>query len=78
MDFFWGLIALVVAAIVIVAVVATLVRRLRWHRRDVRIVDMHNRGCSVSQIAEALDSTDEEVRKAMKRISGSMGSKTGG
>jgi hypothetical protein len=51
----------VIVAILVVADVATLVLGLSSHRRDVRIVDMRNRGCSVSEIAKALNSTGDEV-----------------
>jgi hypothetical protein len=77
MDFLWGAIAIMLGAIFVVAGVAALVQGLRTHTRDVRIVDMRNRGCSVSEIAKALNSTDEQVRKAMKRITGSVGPTTG-
>jgi len=61
MDFLWGVIAIVIVAILVVADAATLVLGLSSHRRDVRIVDMRNRGCSVSEIAKALNSTGDEV-----------------
>jgi DNA-binding NarL/FixJ family response regulator len=67
MDFALGAVALAVVAIMALAAVTTL-WSLRTYRRDLRIVDMRNRGCSVSEIADALNTTDRDVRENLKRL----------
>lgn len=77
MEILWGIAAIALAAIFVGVAGVSVVQGMRTHRRDSQIVRMRNLGRSVSEIAEALGMRDEDVRRSMKRISGSVGPSTG-
>lgn len=78
MDIFIGVLALVIGVAVVLWTSVAVVRSLRTHRRDVRIVDMLNGGRSVPEIAQVLNTTERDVQEARKRIAGAIGPKTAG
>jgi DNA-binding CsgD family transcriptional regulator len=62
----------------VLGISVAVVRSLRTHRRDMRIVDMLNGGRTVSEIAQVLNTTERDVREARKRIAGTIGPRTAG
>lgn len=78
MDILLGVLAGVLAIVIAMAILAFVLRSPRTHRRDLRIVDMRNRGSSVSEIAAALNTTEKDVRETMKRIAARIGPTTAG
>jgi DNA-binding NarL/FixJ family response regulator len=76
MEIAVGAVAIAFVMAAVLTSVAAVLRWLRTYRRDLRVVDMRNRGCSVSEIAEALNLTDRGVRETLKRIAGTIGPTT--
>ncbi len=70
---FWGVVSLVIVVVFVIAVVFGLIRGVRSHPRDVRIVDMRNRGLSAAEIAEALGTTESVIRADLKRLTIGLG-----
>ena len=65
---FWGVVSLVFVVFFVFAVSFGLIRGIRRHPRDVRIVDMRNRGLSAAEIAAALGTTESVIREDLKRL----------
>jgi DNA-binding NarL/FixJ family response regulator len=70
---FWSVIAGFFAVALALAALVGLVQSLKRYPRDRRIVDMRNRGLSVCEIAEALGTTDSDVRESLTRIASEVG-----
>ena len=68
---------LVLVALPMAGVVLWL-RRSPKHSRDVRIVDMRNRGLTAHQIADALGTTENAIREDLKRLSIGLGTTSSG
>lgn len=69
----WGVVALVMAAVMVAGIAYTVVSAAANHRTDSRIVDLRNRGMSVTDIAIELQMTEEQVRERIRRITGAAG-----
>jgi hypothetical protein len=64
----WGVVAFIIAVVLMAAIIAALARSMSTHRRDIKIVDMRNRGLGAKDIAAELDTTEDDIRAALKRL----------
>ena len=72
--------ALTLVALVALAIAGVFLwlRRSPKHSRDVRIVDMRNRGFTAHQIADTLGTTENAISEELKRLSIGLGTTSSG